>query len=601
METDTLIGLTLIAVLGIGAQWLSWRVQLPSILFLLFAGFGAGALGWIDPDALFGDLLFPVVSMSVGLIMFEGGLTLKLRELKSIGGTLIALITLAPIVTWGIATLLAIYLLGLPRDLALLLGAILVVTGPTVIIPLLRQVRPKGQTASLLKWEGILIDPIGATLALLVFEVITMTDTSHATAEILIVIGHTLLLGIVLGGLGGLFRVQMLKRYWIPDYLQNPVTLMVVLAVFTLSNTLQHESGLLSVTVMGIVLANQRQTHIHHIVEFKENLRVLLISGLFIVLAARINLEEVLDLSWTVAVFVILLIILVRPLSIALATLRSSITIKEKSFLAWMAPRGIVAAAVSSIFSLRLVEQGNQEAAILPTITFIVIVGTVLVYGLSAKWVAQTLQLAEPTPKGLLIVGATPWACAMATDLVSQEIPVLMVDSNWIAISAARMDGMRTYYGSALSDRAMNEMDLSGIGQCIALTPNDETNALISMRFATLFGRGKVYQIVSENEDHEDRDTMAHSLRGRALFKEGKTYRNMMGHLQKGAAIKKTPITEEFTFDDFVEHYAGEAIPLLTITPDGTPKMFTVLDPPLPQAGHTIYSLTLDAESNKDT
>lgn len=597
METDTLIGLTLIAVLGIGAQWLSWRVQLPSILFLLFAGFGAGAVGWIDPDELFGDLLFPVVSMSVGLIMFEGGLSLKLRELKSIGGTLLALITLGPIVTWGITTFLAVYLLGLPGKLAVLLGAILVVTGPTVIIPLLRQVRPKGQIASILKWEGILIDPIGATLALLVFEVITMTDTSHATAEVVIVVGRTLLLGIVLGGVSGLSMLQMLKRYWIPDYLQNPVTLMVVLGVFTLSNTWQHESGLLSVTVMGIVLANQRQAHIHHIVEFKENLRVLLISSLFIVLAARIDLDSVRALSWTVPVFVLLMIVLVRPFSVAVATLRAPITIKEKAFLAWMAPRGIVAAAVSSIFSLRLIEQGNEEAAIIPTITFIVIVGTVLIYGVSAKLVARRLDLAEPSPKGLLIVGATPWARAMAADLVSHDIPVLMVDSNWIAISAARMDGMRTYYGSALSDRAMNEMDLSGIGQCLALTPNDETNALISMRFGALFGRGKVYQIVSEKEDHEHRDTMTHSLRGRALFQEGKTFRSMMDHFHKGAMIKKTPITEEFTYEDLLNHYAHEAVPLLTMTPDGTPKVFTVLDPPSPQNGHTVYSLTIEVET----
>lgn len=597
MEMDDLIGLTLIAVFGIGAQWLAWRLRLPSILFLLFAGFGAGFMGWVDPDGLFGDLLFPIVSMSVGLIMFEGGLSLKFRDLKSIGGTLLALITIAPIVTWGLTTLLAYYLLGLSWRMAILLGAILVVTGPTVIIPLLRQVRPKGQVASLLKWEGILIDPVGATLALLVFEVIIMEDTSHAVIDVVLVIGSTLLIGLILGGFGGWFLLQMLRRYWIPDYLQNPVTLMLVLAVFALSNTMQHESGLLSVTVMGIVLANQRQAHIHHIVEFKENLRVLLISGLFIVLAARIDLDSIIEMSWTVPVFVVLMILFVRPVAVCFSTLRSSISIKERAFLAWMAPRGIVAAAVSSIFSIQLVENGLAEAEIIPTITFIVIVGTVLVYGLSAKSVARKLDLAEPSPKGLLIVGATPWARALAKDLLAQEVPVLMVDSNWIAISAARMDGMRTYYGSALSDRSLNEMDMSGIGHCLALTPNAETNALISMRFGALFGRGMVYQMVTDNEDHWDRDTMAHSLRGRPLFGEGKTYHAMMQYFRDGAVIKKTPITEEFTYENYCDHYPEDAIPLLTMTPDGTPRMFTAVDPPTPQAGHIIYSLTLETET----
>lgn len=597
METDVLVGLTLVAVLGISSQWLAWRVQLPSILFLLFAGFIAGLMEWIHPDELFGELLFPVVSMSVGLIMFEGGLSLKFRELKSIGGTLLALITIAPLITWALTTQLAIHLLGIERNIALLLGAVLVVTGPTVVIPLLQQVRPKGSVASLLKWEGILIDPIGATLALLVFEVITMTDRSHATAEVSMVIIKTLLIGLFAGGIGGIFMLQMLRRYWIPDYLQNPVTLMVVLAVFTGSNVFQHESGLLSVTVMGIFLANQRKVHIHHIVEFKENLRVLLIASLFIVLAARIDLNSLKEQSWKVLVFVVLMILLVRPLSIAIATAGSSITMKERAFLAWMAPRGIVAAAVSSIFSIRLVEQGKEDAALLPTITFIVIVGTVLVYGLTAKLVARRLDLAEPTPKGLLIVGATTWARALARELIAQKVPVMMIDSNWLAISTARMDGLRTYYGSALSDRAMGEMDLSGIGQCLALTPNDETNALISMRYSGLFGRGKVYQLVSEKEDHGHRETMAHSMRGRALFGEAKTYQFMMKYAQDGAVIKKTRITEEFTYDKYLEHYTGNAVPLLTMTADGTPKMFTVVDPPSPQPGHTIYSLAMETDS----
>jgi len=595
MEEHTiLIALSLIAVLGVGAQWLAWRIQLPSILFLLFIGFIAGNMGWINTDELFGELLFPVVSMSVGLILFEGGLSLKLRELKSIGGSLLALITIGPIITWLLSTLSAFYILKLSLNVSLLLGAILVVTGPTVIIPLLQLVRPKGSVDSLLKWEGILIDPIGATLALLVFEVIQIEDKTHISNEIFLVVGKTLFIGIIFGFLGGWFLLQMLRRFWIPDQLQNPVTLMSVLAVFAFSNVWQEESGLLSVIVMGIVLANQHHTHIHHIVEFKENLRVLLISSLFIVLAARVELDTIRELSWTVLAFVLICILIVRPLAVLLSTVRSNLTTKEKIFLAWMAPRGIVAAAVSSIFSLHLVELGFEEAAIVPPITFLVIVGTVLIYGLTAKPLALRLGLAEPNPKGILFVGSAPWVLALAEELDENDIPVLMVDSNRIAISAARMAGLRTYYGSALSERAIGQMDFSGIGRALALTPNDETNALVCVHYATLFGRSKVYQLDSQHKPTpHDKDTLSTSLEGRTLFDESVSFKTLTQLYAKGAIIKKTGITEEFSYQDYKEMYHENSIPIIALTPEDTPVLFTQQDPPTPGPGYTIYSLTL--------
>ncbi|MFP6583105.1 MAG: sodium:proton antiporter [Candidatus Hydrogenedentota bacterium] len=594
MDQQTLIGLTLIAVLGIGAQWLSWRVKLPSILFLLFIGFLAGVTGLLDIESLFGNLLFPVVSMSVGLILFEGGLSLKLAELRSIGKVLLSIIVVGPAVAWLLTALMGVYILGLPRDLAILLGAILIVTGPTVIIPLLNQIRPKGNVASILKWEGILIDPVGATLALLVFEAMTHHDAGGATLQISLVILKTIVIGVAFGGLGGWFLLQMLRRYWIPDNLQNPVTLMMVLAVFTASNVLQHESGLLSTTIMGILLANQHQANIHHIVEFKENLRVLLISSLFIVLAARIDLESIQDLSWTAIVFVLGLILVVRPLSILVATLGSKLTTKERLFLAWMAPRGIVAAAVSSIFAIHLSEQGYAEASVLPTITFMVIVGTVLTYGLTAKLVARKLDLAEPDPRGFLIVGASAWARAFAAELHKAEIPVLMVDSNWLAVSAARMQGLRVHYGSALSDRAKHELDLSGIGRCLALTPNEETNALISKHFENSLGRSKVFQLVSEQTEDRDAHSMSTSLRGRTLFSEDCTYDYLLDFYKQGATIKKTTLTDEFTYEQFLDTHDGQTIPLLMLHTSGSPDMFTIVDPPAPHAGHTIFSLTLN-------
>ena len=593
MNEDILIGLTLIAVLGIGAQWLSWRMKLPSILFLLAIGFIAGVTKILDTDELFGDLLFPMVSMSVGLILFEGGLSLKISELRSIGRVLLSIIVIGPIIAWILTALMGMYILGLERDLAVLLGAVLIVTGPTVIIPLLHQIRPKGSVASILKWEGILIDPIGATLALLVFEAISHHGDG-ATQLVSLAILKTIVIGIVFGGVGGWFLLHMLRRYWVPDELQNPVTLMIVLGVFTASNVLQHESGLLSTTIMGIVLANQKRANIHHIVEFKENLRVLLISSLFIVLAARIDLDSIRDLSWTSFVFVLGLILIVRPASIMLSTIGSKLSINERMFLSWMAPRGIVAAAVSSIFSLRLVENGHPGAEILPTITFMVIVGTVLVYGLTAKLAAEKLDLAEPDPRGFIIVGASGWARALAEELIKIDVAVLMVDSNWLAVRACRMQGIRVHYGSALSDRAKHELDLNGIGRCLALTPNEETNALISKHFENQLGRSKVYQLATPQRETRDGHAMATSLRGRILFSPEYTYDYLEQFYKEGAQIKKTTLTEEFTYAQFLETHAGHTIPLLMLHSNGSPDMFTVVDPPTPQPGHTIYSLTQD-------
>ena len=334
-----------------GAQWLAWRFRIPSILLLLAFGFVAGpATGLLDPDALFGELLFPVVSISVGLILFEGGLSLHLRDLRQIGGSLWNLITLGALVTWALATWAARAMLGLETGPALLLGAILVVTGPTVIGPLLRHVRPVGKVAAVAHWEGIVIDPVGAMLAVLVFEALPAASSAGFGAAVrgaAFEMVATVLVGTLVGGIAAAATVVLLYRYWVPDFLQSPMLLMLVVTAFTASNVLQAESGLFTVTLMGVLLANQRYVPVKHIVEFKENLRVLLIASLFILLAARVSPDDFRELGWSGPAFVAFLVLVARPLSVLLATLGSSLTAKERVFLAWLAPRGIVAASVA--------------------------------------------------------------------------------------------------------------------------------------------------------------------------------------------------------------------------------------------------------------
>lgn len=591
-HSQLLVGLASIVVLGVGAQWLSWRLQLPAILLLLCLGLAAGSLGEeFSPDALFGDLLFPAVSLSVGLVLFEGGLSLKLRELREIGSTLRNLIILGTLVTWAIGTLAAVVCLDMSFHLSMLLGAILVVTGPTVIGPLLRQVRPSGSVGTLLKWEGILIDPVGATLALLVFESLRYTGSSHATTEIIFAIGRTVAIGGIVGLLGGFFVAQALRRYWIPDFLQNPATLAVVVATFTFSNVLQAESGLLTATVMGIYLANQKSAQIGHIIEFKENIRVLLISGLFIILAGRLQLDDFRDLPVGSVLFLAIIVLVARPASVAAATISSKLAWRERAFLACVAPRGIIAAAVSSIFAFELVESGQQEAALIAPVTFMIIVGTVAIYGLGASTMARRLGVAQPHPQGVLFVGAHIWARKLATAIQEEGIAVQMADTNWSNVTASRMLGLPAYYGNILSEHAELSTSLASIGRMIAVTPNDETNSLAALHFAEVFGRSEVYQLPMSIDKEAPRSTLTHSLRGRQLFGEENTYRRLLVLVQEDAIIKKTRITGEFSYKAYLEQYGKDAVPLAMLGKNGTLRLFTSKDPPSPQPGQLLIGL----------
>lgn len=592
MQSSIALTLTAIVFLGIGAQWIAWRFRLPAILLLLCTGFVAGPVtGYLNPDELFGDLLFSVVSLSVGLILFEGGLSLRLDELRTIGRALFNLVFFGAAVSWVVTTGAAYYFMGMEFDFALLLGAVLVVTGPTVIMPLLRQIQPKEPVNSMLKWEGILIDPLGATLALLVFEGIHYAGTGSAAPTVAVAIVKTLVLGGALGGAGGYVLSHLLHRYWIPDFLQNAVTLMFVLSVFSISNAFQHESGLLAVTVMGIYLANQKRAEVRHIAEFKETLQVLLIAALFIVLAARIQLDDMLALPLGSFLFLAVIIVVARPMSVFISTAGSKLTFREKVFLSCMAPRGIVAASVASVFALRLVDAGFANAHLIAPATFLVIIGTVLFYGLIAGPVARALNIARPNPTGLAFLGGHEWARALGVALQEAGVSVLICDTNRGNITAARMKGLRTYYGNVLSEHGTESADFSGIGGFLALTPNNDTNALACKHFEPIFGRARVFQIVTVDRSGRNKETSARHLRGRDLFGPDLTYSKLAERFSSGHEFKRTPLTEEFKFDAFKAHYGDRAIPLFVIRSDGFPVPFTVEDTVKPVAGHTVLSL----------
>ncbi len=592
MTQELLIALASIITLGIAAVWLAWRVHLPSILILLIFGFVAGpATGFLDPDAMLGPLLFPVVSIAVAIILFEGGTSLRLRELQEIGGMVRNLVTIGALVTWVLGAAAAHLILGLDLPLAALLGAILVVTGPTVIIPLLRHVRPVAQVASTLKWEGILIDPIGAVLAVLVFQALLASGLQAATTLALLGLLKTIVIGGVLAGLGAGLLVILIDRQWAPDFLQSPLALMVVVTAFAISNQLQAESGLLTATLMGVALANQKTVDVKHIIEFKENLRVLLISSLFILLAARLRLEDLSELGIPELAFLAALMIIVRPAAVALSSLGTEVRWRERSLIAWMAPRGIVAAAVSSVFALELAEVGYAGAHQLVSITFMVIVGTVAIYGLTASPITRLLNLSQPQPQGVLIVGAHPWARAIATELRKANVPVRLVDTNYANIAEARMAGLPIYYGSALTEGALDSIELEGIGRLLALTSNDEVNSLTALHFSEIFGRENVYQLPPEHLSEDDpRDVVSRHLRGHFLFRPGANYWNVTARFDAGAVVKSTNLTETFDYEKFNDLYR-DAIPLFFIGNNGRLTVFTVKDPPAPGPGHRLVAI----------
>ncbi len=597
------MGLAAIIVLGIGAQWLAWRISLPAILLLLVFGFIAGPVtGLINPNQLFGNLLLPLVSVTVAIILFEGGLSLKFSEVREVTAVIRNLVTVGVLVSWVLTSLASYLIFGLGLQISILLGAVLVVTGPTVIIPLLRHVRPSGRVESILKWEGIIIDPIGAVLAVLVFEVIISVGLEKATTQVVVSIFKTLVIGIVLGLAGAKLVIVILKRHWVPDFLQNPVSLMIVVFVFVCSNVIQVESGLLSVTLMGIALANQKWVSLKHIVEFKENLRVLFISSLFIILASRLTIDELsYVLNFKGFIFLVLMILVVRPLSIFISTYFTDLNLKEKLFLSWMAPRGIVAAAVASVFALRLAEAGYEQAERIIDITFLVITGTVAIYGLTAFKVARRLGLAKPNPQGLLIVGAHIWARSIAKFLHENGFQVSLVDSNWANVSAARQEGLQAYYENILLEDISEDIELDGIGKLIALTRNDEVNSLAALHFIEDFGRSQVYQLPKLSKfSAKSEESIPQHLRGRLLFGAEATFSYLDSKFASGASLKKTPLTDEFNYDSFQSLYGEKALPLFIIKENGELVVLALDNTPTPLPGQSLISLVDNGNENED-
>ena len=590
MAGEPMLALAGIAGGGGAAQWVAWRLRIPVILVLLVVGLVAGPLtGVLDPDELFGDLLFPAVSLAVGIILFDGSLHLGVPQLRAAGREAVALVTVGASIAFAATSALAAVVLDRPVGDAALLAAVLIVTGPTVIGPLLRQVRPRGRVGPILQAGGILIDPIGAILALLVFEVVHVEQQGGALTTVLGTLGRVGASGLAIGLLGAAVVWAGLRWFLVPDHLQQAVVLGTVVVTFALADHVQEESGLLAVTVMGLGLANQRRVSVERVAEFNETLQVLLVSGLFLLIAARLDLTELrADLGRNL-VLLVGLVLVVRPLSVAAATWGSTLTRSERTFLAWVAPRGIVAAAVSSVFALRLDEAGLGGGGALASSVVVVIIGTILLAGLTARPLAVQLGLAQSDPTGVLVLGAHGWGRELADVLEEHGIRTRIVERDRARATTARLAGLDVHYGSILADQTVATLDTDGIGHLLAVTGSDEVNALAAERLRPVFGSARVWRLPPAR-DRSARTRFPEHLPGRLLFAPWATDQAIEDLVASGARVKGTRLGAEFGWEDYQARNPDALV--LVVVRDGHPQIVGAADPPVPRSGDVVVALT---------
>jgi CPA1 family monovalent cation:H+ antiporter len=596
MSHQVLLLLVGIGLFSLVSQWLAWRLRVPAILFLLTFGLLLGPVsGVLDPDRLFGELLFPFIELAVAVILFEGSLTLNRDEIRGHGKVVTRLISWGVLIIWVVVAGFAHWLVGMDWTVAFLFGAIMTVTGPTVIMPMIQAVRPTRAVANILRWEGILVDPLGAIVAVLTFSVIIASQLTTNLPEVPLLLLKTVGIGLLVGGAGGYLWGLALRRYWVPQFLHNVATLLIVFAIYAVADTVAHESGLLAVTVMGVWLANMPGVHTRSLLDFKESLSILLISALFILLAARLDFEQLQAVGWPALLVMMGVQFVARPLKVAICTLNSPLSWQERVTLAWIGPRGIVAAAISAVFAERLQRQGMAGAELLVPLTFVVIVGTVFLQSVTARPLANALGVVEPEPEGVLILGANAFSIALAKVLKEAGFNVIISHGDWDALREARMAGIQTYYGNPMSNHARNTLDLAGIGRLFAMSRNADLNKLTCTYFAHQFGRREVFFLpvtLEDRSDGKEKREIPAELPGRPLFAPDVSLARLLTYLGRGARIRATRLTEDYGFEQFLAEGDSERILLVAWSEKGklapySPKWKNMLD-----RGWTVASLS---------
>jgi len=556
-----------IVILGILAQWVAWKFKIPAILPLILIGLLVGPIAseflsedgtkWIEPiwdnekqRGLFpGDSLYYFVSLAISIILFEGGLTLKRSEIKTVGPVITKLITLGSAVTFFGAGVLAHYIFELSWDLSFLFSGLIIVTGPTVITPILRNIPLKKDISTILKWEGILIDPIGALVAVLVFEFISVGGDSGFTKTALIEFGKIVLFGTTFGFTFAHALAFAINKKFIPHYLLNVVSLSTVLLVFVESELFAHESGLLAVVVMGMVLGNSKLDNIKELLYFKESLSVLLISILFILLAANINIEDLMLLyTWKTAVLFAVVVFVIRPLAVFLSTKGSKLTLNEKFFISWVGPRGIVAAGIASLFGSKLLKQGVEGAEYITPLVFMIVLGTVLLNATTARLFAKMVGVFLTKSNGTLIVGASKVSRLIGHYLESNGRHVVLIDSNQSNIDKAKELGLEALNTNIYSDTLMDNIELNDVGYMMALTGSSDINKYAINKFGKQFGENGSYRLVSVDE-MRDSNNNPHE----GLFSHTDDFATLSNVVRKFPSIQEIELKDKAHYESLIE------------------------------------------------
>ena len=528
-KNEHMLELAGIIILGILAQWVAWRFKIPAILPLILIGLLVGPIAaeyitddgskWIEPiwngkKGLFpGEGLYYFVSLAISIILFEGGLTLKRSEVKNVGPVITKLITLGSAITFFAAGILAHFIFNLSWEISFLFSALIIVTGPTVITPILRNIPLKKDVSAVLKWEGILIDPIGALVAVLVFEFISVGGDSGFTKTALMEFGKIILFGTTFGFTFAHALAFAINKKLVPHYLLNVVSLSTVLLVFVESEIFAHESGLLAVVVMGMVLGNGKLENIKELLYFKESLSVLLISILFILLAANINIEDMMLLyNWKTVMLFAAVVFLVRPLAVFLSTINSNLKLKEKLFISWVGPRGIVAAGIASLFGSKLIKEGVTGAEYITPLVFMIVLGTVLLNATTARLFAKMVGVFLKKSEGILIIGASKVSRLLGQYLEDNGRHVVLIDSNQTNIKKANELGLEAFDTNIYSETLTDNIELNDVGYLMALTGNTDINKYAIEKFSEQFGENGSFRLVSKEEMMDEQNNPKEGL-----------------------------------------------------------------------------------------
>ena len=518
-----------IIILGILAQWVAWRFKIPAILPLILIGLLVGPIAaeflsedgskWIEPVwngeyGLFpGESLYYFVSLAISIILFEGGLTLKRSEIKHVGPVITKLITVGSAITFLLAGVLAHFIFRLSWEISFLFSGLIIVTGPTVITPILRNIPLKKDVSTVLKWEGILIDPIGALVAVLVFEFISVGGGRGFTKTAFIEFGKILLFGITFGFTFAHALAFVINKKLIPHYLLNVVALSAVLLVFVQSEVFAHESGLLAVVVMGMVLGNGKLNNLKELLYFKESLSVLLISILFILLSANINIDDLYLLyNWKTVILFVSVVFIVRPLAVFLSTTNSNLELKEKLFISWVGPRGIVAAGIASLFGSKLIIEGVEGSEYITPLVFMIVLGTVLLNATTARLFAKIVGVFLTKSNGILIIGAAKVSRIIAKYLAENGRHVVLIDSNQNNIQEALSLGLDAFATDIYSDTLKDNIELNDIGYLLALTGNTDINKFAINKFSKQFGENGSFRLVAKGDMFDGQNTLVEDL-----------------------------------------------------------------------------------------